>query len=122
LVKRGRQIGFQILTQPHTEFQLWLKGVARWDFKLNELYRDRLWFWLKRILPDGSQVNPIANIIFLVLVKEDRQMGSQVDRATNIILILEEKWKKTLSLGNSQNKEKKESSTLPSGRTVLGSG
>jgi hypothetical protein len=29
---------------------------------------------------------------------------------------------KTLSLGNSQNKEKKESSTLPSGRTVLGSG
>jgi hypothetical protein len=27
----------------------------------------------------------------LVLVKGDRQMGSQVDRATNIILALEEK-------------------------------
>jgi len=27
----------------------------------------------------------------LVLVKRDRQMGFQVDRATNIILVLEEK-------------------------------
>jgi hypothetical protein len=67
------------------------KGSRQMGFKLIELHRDKLWFWLKRILPDGSQVNPIANIIFLVLVKEDRQMGSQVDRATNIILILEEK-------------------------------
>jgi hypothetical protein len=32
-------------------------------------------------------------------------MGYQVDRATNIILALEEKVRKTLPLGNSQKKE-----------------
>jgi len=42
----------------------------------------------------------------LVLVKGDHQMGSQVDRATNIILALEEKVRRTLPLGNSQKKKK----------------
>jgi hypothetical protein len=32
-------------------------------------------------------------------------MGSQVDRATNIILALEEKVRRTLPLGNSQKKK-----------------
>jgi hypothetical protein len=41
-------------------------------------------------------------------------MGSQVDRATNIILALEEKVRRTLPLGNSQKKKKVQ--TLPSGR------
>jgi hypothetical protein len=37
-----------------------------------------------------SQVTPIATQI-LALVKESRQIGPQVDRATNINLALEEK-------------------------------
>ena len=71
------------------------------------------------------QVDRAAHRI-LVLVKGDRQMGSQVDQTTNIILTLEEKWEepyhyKILKKKKREREEKVQ--TLPSGRTFfLGSG
>ena len=55
--------------------QLWLKGIARWDFRLTELHTFSL-VLVKGGRQKGSQV---------ALIKGNRQMGFQVDRATHIL-------------------------------------
>jgi hypothetical protein len=62
-------------------FWFWLKGIARWDLRLAQPHIDFL-VLVKGDRQMGSQVSPTTHRI-MVLVKGDRQMGSQVSPTTH---------------------------------------